>query len=250
MPGRAACARRSVTSPRRGRSASGEPSGLTGGARMTRCTGTRRTEPWCGSTGSVAAGADTPSAVPTNWGRIRARLRRASRAVVCRTAKRRTCAAAGGRRGSRGRQGAGSAPGGRKRQRPSPEWAETACGLRWPRANRARARRAAPSTGCRRIRLASSSRPGKHRRASRSAPAEPAPGRGLGTLAAKAGSGRAARMPEETAPDPRDAAVRERPARSLDAAPAGDHAIPGSGLRLGALAQIVSPLLHHRPALV
>ncbi len=120
MPGQAACARRPVTSRMRGRSGSAEPSGLTGGARMTRCTGTRRTEPCCGSTGSVAAGADTPSAVPTNWVRIRARLRRASRAVVYRTANRRTCAAAGGRRGSPGRQGGASAPGGRKRQRSLP----------------------------------------------------------------------------------------------------------------------------------
>ena len=155
---------------------------------MTRWTGTRRTGRWCGSTGWVAAVADTPSGMPDNRGRNRARLRRASRAVVYRTAKRRTCAAGGGRGVSRGRPGAGSAPGGRKRQRSLPE------GPRPPAGSVRRSRIERGPIGRRPTEAAHGSawrprrepNPEGHRGSAPPDPCHPAPG---GSLAAGQGAG-------------------------------------------------------------
>ena len=129
--------------------------------------------------------------------------------------------ARGGRRDSPGRQGAASAPGGRKRQRPSPAWAETACGLRWPKANRARPDRATRNRGCPWVRLAPSSRT-EPRRTPQIGTTRYAPSRTGGSLAAKAGSGRVARTPEDVVDGP----ARCRGFRTHHPLPAGSVGPP------------------------
>ena len=209
MPGQAACARRPVTSPRRGRSASAEPSGLTGRARMTRWAGypTDGTLVWFD--GSVAAGADTPSGMPIG-ARTWARLWRTSRAVVYRTAKRRGCAAGGGRRVSPGRQGGASAPGGRKRQRSLPEGPRPLAGS----VRRSRMERG--PTG-RRPRLAASgsvwqrSPRTKPRRTPQIRTTRSVPSRARRIARCGAGSGHVARMGRRAAPDRRDVEAGSAP---------------------------------------
>ena len=146
MPGRAACARRPVTSPPARSERSGEPAGLTGEHAWH--PGPHRTD---GPFAALAAGrsgrhrsAPLPSGTASSIKKRTCAMLRAPSAF--RQADRQPRRPRGRRRpnGSSVRAVAAPAPGGRKRQRPSPARAETACRLGSPAGRIGRGRRRRP----------------------------------------------------------------------------------------------------------